>query len=381
MKIKYLSFLFLSLILLGPMTSSSHSIDSLADSYFSQNRPIVHNPDRILSQEIVAQFERDIRVKLGDHFVLFCVVESIDFKGLDGRSVNFDMWVEQYVRKILDKKENFDSNLMLFYSIKDRKWRLRTGEKVMKTFRDSTLDTIANSLKSDLRKNNYDRAFIDLIDKISHKEDYEGWQTVHTIILAVFLIFIGMMIYSHWKDSKEKKIRKIFKTFKEIEKEGKDFKMFTQESCVICLEKLHNGKKDQVPNIDKSAFQKEVNDERRRIVESEPSEENTHQEIIEDTESVYLPCGHNFHKQCIEATLKVAKKCPICRNEVQIRDFSSFREPFLNFHRTAHGRIFAASDIDALFLNPFRDYSSSTYSRTEHVSYEGSSSGGSSGGW
>lgn len=372
---------------------SAYSIDELSQNFFDSNQPLVHDPQALLAPDTIQKMENDLRSKEGlrKYSIRFCVVSAIDFVGEDGKTkVNFDMWVEQYVQRILFDDREFDSNLMLFYSIGDRKWRLRTGEKVLEIFKDRTLDRIAKSIQSELKSKHYDKAFLSLIERLADKEEYEGWQFsdffVIFFVLALGLIaaFVG---YQVWKDSKSEKIKKIFRTYKEIEKEGKDFKIFTQESCVVCLEKLvdrkNEGESSSKP--DGGRPNQEIEDDRadREGVLLPELQDSELEKIIRETgESVYLPCGHNFHRQCIEATLKVSKKCPICRNEVRIRDFSSFRGPFLDFHRRAHGRIFRPAEIDDFFANPTRRvHSTSSTGRTNRVSYRGFRSGGSSGGW
>lgn len=48
-------------------------------------------------------------------------------------------------------------------------------------------------------------------------------------------------------------------------------------------------------------------------------------------EVVFLACGHNFHKKCIESHLKVSNKCPICRGEVQTPTYETFEPMFLSY--------------------------------------------------
>lgn len=343
---------------------------------------------------------------------------------------DFNLFSEQFSQNSYKTKQEIDNSVIPFYSIVDRSYRIRTGENKTKEYSDNALAQIAKSITSDLRNQNYDKAFTDLINRLIDVRSWGGMSTAAIVILSIAGAFFATMIACFTcdciKNKKEQQVRKAFKTYKELKDSGKDFKAFIQETCVICLDPLANPCPHPPPflapnmaippaNSDPEAhlLNASLNEKGEAKINFNNIEaEMNHQPPVypntlgqlspmgqanpmepagpvpagpplngPDSESVFLPCGHNFHKACISDHLKVSNKCPICRNEVVIRDYQTFEEPLRVYYHQRYRRWFNAGQIGTMFSNPLRPLRPTGGVRSGGMSHGGFHSGGVSGRW
>ena len=195
---------------------------------------------------------------------------------------NFSFIISQKI-KMTFPKVNISNSIISVFSIFDRKMRIRTGSKLKKNLKDSTIYEILVRRQKDLGKRNYDKVTIDLLNDIISYNSNKGYYfffNIITLFLLIWLIGVFYSLYSSWNENKkEKKLNKI----KDFLKKVKTNKKIISENCVICLEKLIN-EKDNNSNIST------------------------------------LQCGHQYHTKCIKEWMLKNKKCPLCRDLIDKSD-------------------------------------------------------------
>ena len=195
---------------------------------------------------------------------------------------NFSFIISQKI-KMTFPKVNISNSIISVFSIFDRKMRIRTGSKLKKNLKDSTIYEILVRRQKDLGKRNYDKVTIDLLNDIISYNSNKGYYfffNIITLFILIWLIGVFYSLYSSWNENKkEKKLNKI----KDFLKKVKTNKKIISENCVICLEKLIN-EKDNNSNIST------------------------------------LQCGHQYHTKCIKEWMLKNKKCPLCRDLIDKSD-------------------------------------------------------------
>ena len=385
-----------------------YSINQLSSEFVSNGRPVVYDPSSILSAEAKQKIAEIARATFTTNSFNLVLVNNVDYLNPQtGESIDFDMWVELFAQKSFTDPSELNNNLLALYSIRDRYYRIRTGENIMEVYKDGPLGRIADDIKSSLRYGNYDKAFIKLLENLQNYSSFTGLPIgVIVFITVASTIIVGTMstwIYTCYKLKKEERIRGVFGRYQSLKGSGQPFDLFIQTTCVICLEHLHPSDRPelfdgtQIPNARLNNVTGDQN-------LSAPGEQSAHPpgpdggivinydsqsekqdfltaanppaspaeltpdvplpplevqgEMRETDKSVFLPCGHNFHKSCIEENLKVSKKCPICRNEVRLEGFASLEQPLTNFYAHRYRRFFSNADILILMSNPHRTLAS-----------------------
>lgn len=209
-------------------------------AFVAAQRPMVFDPDGRLGGGAKSQM-MDI-IRQFDFIFHIVVVSRVDLSTSSmGRSVSFDEYSELFIQAAYPGN-SVDSVVSALYSLDDRKYRIRAGENLVKRFPSSTLVKIAADIVPQLRSLNYDLAFVRLAENIRDKQKFERLQVVQIIFIVLASIFAVIFAlcccHSCKKSAEEAKLRKIFMTYKQIKDSGVSWKLFAQENCVICLEKL-----------------------------------------------------------------------------------------------------------------------------------------------
>lgn len=409
-----------------------YSINQLSSEFVSNGRPIVYDPSSILSIDARQKIAEIAQATFTTNSFNLVVVNNVDFLNpQNGESIDFDLWVELFAQKSFTDPAELNNNLLALYSIRDRYYRIRTGEKLMDVYKDGPLGRIADDIKSSLKYGNYDKAFIRLVENLQNYNSFTGLPIgVIVFITVASTIIVGTLggwIYSCYKGRKEERIRGVFSRYQSLRSSGQPFDLFIQTTCVICLDHLHpsdrpelfdgtqiqnarvNDLTDQNLNAPRDQSAHLSSPEGGDVIACDPQSEKqevltaanppptpdvplppleVQGEIRETDKSVFLPCGHNFHKSCIEENLKVSKKCPICRNEVRLPDYASLEQPLTNFYTHRYRRFFSNADILILMSNPHRTLASyrashrpAGGSHSTRMRVGGFSSGGVGGRW
>ena len=195
---------------------------------------------------------------------------------------NFTFVISQKL-KIKFPEVNISNSIVSVFSIFDRKMRIRTGSKLKKNLKDSTIYEILVRRQKDLGKRNYDKVTIDLLnDIISYTSN-----KVNNFLFGIFIFFVLIWLFgksiSNYLSKKRKNRDKKLNRIKDFLKKVKTNKKIISENCVICLEKLIN-EKDNNSNIST------------------------------------LQCGHQYHTKCIKEWMLKNKKCPLCRDLIDKSD-------------------------------------------------------------
>ena len=188
---------------------------------------------------------------------------------------------------------NISNSIISVFSIKDRKMRIRTGTILKNTISDSNCLLILNNRKYELRKGNYNKVTLDLINDINLA--YNSKLTLFTSQIIIILIIISIIIIvsiiicciiQNKNSKEEEQLDKIRDYLKKV----KTNKKFVSESCVICLEEFNN-----VDNVSS------------------------------------LPCGHQFHTKCITEWMLKSKTCPLCKKEITNLNSNENKNTNFNF--------------------------------------------------
>lgn len=339
-------------------STAKWSVKELSQAFIDTGKPLVYDPEAVLSIAEVLSLEQQIKASFSRGMFNLVVVRQVDFLNENQhKKVSFEIWAEIFTQLALQEKQKFDRNIMALYSIKDRLWRVRTGELLMIEFPNKVIYEIGNSLKTKLKKERYSEAFSDLIDDLAHKERYMGWRFYHTVLVILLIVGFGACIRMHFKSKAEDKVKKVFKTYRQIKTENKDFKAFMQENCVICLEPLKTTMDSNTGNI------------KEQLVDSKD-------------ESVFLECGHNFHRECIKEMLQKNNRCPICRQNVDTTSYEGLGTALRLVQRERFGFHLRPREVDLLYINPY--FTSNLFTHRAaggNVAYGGARSGGATGGW
>ena len=284
------------------------ALEDLTSAYVSQDHITrIFDPDGFLSDEAKKSIMATMD-EMKQFSSLLVVVNAIsrDSKEVD----NIYDFTEHFIMNIMEIQEDRYNNLMAFYSIKDREYRIRTGEKVRKLLSDADCKSASNKIKSYLKKEKYDDAFTKLFSELAFTLKY-GW-LITACILTFFGLFFAFMICGACVSSRRESIlKKRINRIKDIARDKPDFKMFVEENCVICLENINQD------DVQKFNQMKGEIIRQRAQQEYQPLRTEVREEKVDsDKDSAFIDCGHNFHYDCIKSWLAKYPKCPICRANV-----------------------------------------------------------------
>lgn len=320
-------FLLLVFLISNSM-STSWTVELLLEYYKScSNCQQIINPDGFLSKEEVLQIESKMS-EIKEYRSRLIVLESLDpiyFKYFSGKDI--DSFVEFFLQGIEPIEAMRHKTLTVLYSIKDRKYKWRTGSEARKVLPDSKCNKIADYIKSDLKSKHYGVAFYRLFKMVNEPLpfDWGFWAFWSFIGFFIGVICLTSCIQSYHERKLSKKIR----TIKNINESKEQFNLFTETNCVICLEELNN--KDLKPHTHRVPpvfdhnsnnaikefipFDKQPNViDKDRLLESPPEQIDASKlNQLPSNESVFLECGHNFHAGCLLDWSLKSKICPICR--------------------------------------------------------------------
>lgn len=203
-----------------------------------------------------------------------------------------------------------DNGVLLFVSVRDRMFYLKTAKKTRAVLTDYTAERILSNMKPLLKRGKVGDAVLkgctEILDSLEGRSVpvYRGWSDYITIFIlsivlcchlpqilaAIFLclgFLVGILLYpfakladavsSCWSRLRTSSAQKdLERVQQEMEKDE-----FDQTMCPICLEDF--------PDVGK------VEDMRR------------------------LECKHCFHAECVDKWLKENESCPLCRAEVDVQ--------------------------------------------------------------
>ena len=284
------------------------TLDSLTDAYKQQEQITrIFDPDGYLSNDAKNTILETMD-EMKQFTSLLVIVSSFSKKEEPVNNI-FD-FSEHFIMNIMEIQEDRYNNLMAFYSIGDREYRIRTGIKVRSLLSDVDCKDAADKIKSYLKKSKYNEAFTTLFSKLAFTLKY-GW-IITTSILSLMAGFFAIVIYRACISTRrEKVLKKRINRIKDIAKDKPDFKMFVEENCVICLENINQD------DVQKFNLMKADLIRQKAQTQYQPLRTEVREEKVEnDKDSAFIDCGHNFHYECIKSWLAKYPKCPICRANV-----------------------------------------------------------------
>ena len=204
---KQLTLLFITL--LSKSVLSDYTSKSLADLYDSQPRGKfeVFDPDSKITQNTVDSIKTIMSQNFTDFTNIFIVINSVDSSYINQYTHKIDIvrFSEEFIFKILPKAER-DRSIFVIFSLRDRVFRIRTGEKAREVLTDTMVTRASDLVKSYLSDNKFDVAFVELY-KLFVYEIGGGSNTGKYILLVFVLSLLGICGFLSYKDrQKEKKI-------------------------------------------------------------------------------------------------------------------------------------------------------------------------------
>ena len=207
---------------------------------------------------------------------------------------------------------NMEKSVVALFSIKSRRFRIRTGEKVKYRIENEDLDLITSHLIPYLKFKRYFRAWIRYVDEIYNYYTYNSLFVVIIIIIILILIYIFASIYEKRKKIiylKWIKKDKIFKKIVSFLKKQKTNKTILSDNCAICLEAFTHNNAENQNNKEIDQEQKDFSDSQNKI--------NVKSDITT------LECGHQYHCDCRAKWMERKNECPLCRQKIK---YNSNRE-------------------------------------------------------
>jgi uncharacterized membrane protein YgcG len=355
------------------------SVEGLAESFHrgGSSHP-VFDPDGYLSDSSKTEIKQTI-AQLKKFSTILVVIGSMA-KDSQSKDTIHD-FAEQFLMKVMESQVDRNRNLLVFYCIKDRAYRIRTGKNAREVLSDSECTALADSIKSYLKSETYDEAFTKLFSDLLFKIRY-GWIITWAIILS-FVVVAGFILYQCVKTAKrEGVLKKRISRIKDIAATKPDFKLFIEENCVICLEAIDQ---DDVRKF--KAFQRSEMANQPQYV---PLQNRIREEKTEtEKDSAFIQCGHNFHYDCIKSWLAKYPNCPICRAKVEnesARTTTDYRTFLMGIQRDELSPWYNPHQIDYYYDNGrFQNTSSNSNGNSNRgngsrKNYD-SGTGGTTGGW
>ncbi len=101
---------------------------------------------------------------------IFILVSSIDDSYYSSSANKKDIikFAEKLLFQVEPNKSNRDRIILTIYSINDKIYRVRTGRYIRSILKDEYVTSIADSIKSYLKNNNYRKAFLSLFEDIKN---------------------------------------------------------------------------------------------------------------------------------------------------------------------------------------------------------------------
>lgn len=314
---KQIILFFVTLLSKGVL--SAYTSESLANLYDSKSRGKfeVFDPDFKITQNTVNSIKSVMTQNFTDFTNIFIVIHSVDRSYMNKYTQKIDIvrFSEEFIFKILPKAER-DRSIFVIFSLFDRVFRIRTGEKAREYLTDTMVTRASDMVKSYLADYQFDTAFVELYNLFVY-EIGGGSTSGKYIIFAVVLSLVGLCIWSgHRETQKEKKVQELAKKLKTLEQMkalDTNFKEFRQENCTICLEAFE--KDSETVQITPPQPLTQPGATPFSNAQSTPLTEPLTEQTA-PTKNVYLDCGHNFHQACIADWLKTKAECPLCRVQV-----------------------------------------------------------------
>ena len=253
---------------------------------------------------------------------------------------------------------NMNRSIVALFSIKSRRVRLRSGDKIKHELDYYTLKKIIDNLVPYLQNEKYYKAWNKLFDDLKFYYLYGNAIEIFSIVLII-IIFIYCLYGKYIKKclrrikvthpyislDKDSNLRKIVNFLK---KERTNKKILT-DNCAICLEKFNDIKSDN--NEEKNNEDKDI------VIENQINVKDSEKKDIST-----LECGHQFHTDCISKWMERKKECPLCRQKINDKYNKNDVQMIWGVQNDLYENKYNYISFDDLFYsNIFIDYSSSSY--------------------
>lgn len=294
-----ISYIFLTLMLsLTPIIASpEYKTHDFLEMWKQSGRPsqLIMDPDLLLTADTKSTIGSIMASNFTINSAFFIVCKNLDSSYFNPslNAIDVVKFSENLIFDIYSNKKDRDNTLFVIYALDNRVWRVRTGSEVRRRLDDAMVDRATHSVVKYLKDKDYQNGFVELFRAfVREMEGRFDWGLF--IFLGFASMIIGFVCCQNWRDrQKQNKIKELaqkLKTLDEIKKTNKNFKEFRQENCIICLESF-------TPTT-------AITDNQEAPLVAKQNTENL---------GVFLNCGHNFHKECIQGWLKAHGTCPICR--------------------------------------------------------------------
>ena len=253
---------------------------------------------------------------------------------------------------------NMNRSTVALFSIKSRRVRLRSGDKIKHELNNDRLKKIIDNLVPYLKNEKYYKAWNKLIDDLKFYYVYGNAIDNFLIVLIIIILiycFYGQYIKKYLRRitathryislDKDANLRKIVNFLK---KERTNKKILT-DNCAICLEQFNDIKKNN--NEEKNSEEKDIVTERQiNVQDSEKNDIST------------LECGHQFHTECIAKWMERKNECPLCRQKINNKYNQNDAQMVWGVQNELYENHYDYISYNDLFSSTiFIDYSSSYY--------------------
>ena len=254
----------------------------------------IRDPDLILSHSDFESINYDLK-KIEKIQVGVLIIEKISHIYMNHYS-DGDTAAHHFAKEIFDYwgigDPRTNNGLLIFISVRDRKFRIVTGRGAMEYVSDGNADSIFEDVKPYLKKGNYADGIRKALQGVEYYLNPESSASkISDFFITLLIILMLPMVFcctficivticSHPTNStKRADFTSNIEKLKKLQREGQLNEQFINSACGICL------------------------------IEFERSDNENPQAA----NYVILVCGHNFHKDCIECWLKKKNICPFCK--------------------------------------------------------------------
>lgn len=244
-----------------------------------------------------------------------------------------------------DEKEMEAESMIIVFSVEDRKMRISVGHRLRNIYTDFYNGKLKESITTELKNHNFDKALLDLLDEILNFEAFRSKVDPSINVLKVIiggLIGIFFMVvfirYCGWcrcciEKTIEYRINEVNEIIRDLEKSKGKEKEVTEEYCMICLGNINEERLTKFDDDEPDEVELEVKDDK-----NSKFSELLFVEVDEgqsESQKTPMDCGHIFHKGCLDAWKKKSKECPICQKKIEkFRKDIGYKQSILDIHKS-----------------------------------------------
>ena len=254
----------------------------------------ISDPNHYLTNQDLEEINKNL-INIQKLQVGVLLIDKISSIFLD-RYINQDEAAQQFAKVVFDNwgigDARTNNGVLIFMSIKDRKFRLVTGQGAQEYVGDYNCNLIFEDVKPYLKAGEYKEAVNKAIEGVKYYIDpppiltriYNLIVQLITVMIVPLIVIFALLCFTCINqlrpiNRKRADFTKKIEKLKNLQINGKLNEQFINSTCGICLQEY----------------------------------EKTDTQDPKNANYVILVCGHNFHKECLESWLKTKNMCPFCK--------------------------------------------------------------------